>query len=106
MTTLPADGGELVDSYQHVQDADHDTTLQSRQHDDIDIAGNVRVNFGIDSNTYGPIAREFVAVYVPGDEEVIRGLLTSGGPLPGVLFAGLLSLGTVFGASRLKWKRA
>ena len=101
MTTLTPDGGELVDSYQYVQDADHDTTLVSRQHNTIDIAGNVRVNFGIDSETYGRIGREFVAVYATGDEEYIRSQL-SGGPLPGVFFAGLLSLGTVFGASRLR----
>lgn len=87
MTTLPSDGGETVDTYQYVQDADHATTLQSRQHNTVDLAGNVRINFGIDSVG----AREFVAVYAP-----------SGQPLPGLLFAGMLSLGTVFAAAKLR----
>ncbi len=95
MTTLPSDGGETVDSYQYVQDDNHNTTLMSRQADDLDLAGNVRVNFGIDlPPTYDGvgIAREFVAVYAPA----------SGGPLPSLLFTGLLSLSTVFGASKMK----
>ena len=87
MTTLPSDGGETVDTYQYVQDAGHATTLQSRQHNTLDLAGNVRINFGIDSVG----AREFVAVYAP-----------SGQPLPGLLFAGMLSLVTVFGASKIR----
>ena len=87
MTTLPSDGGETVDTYQYVQDADHATTLQSRQHNTVDLAGNVRINFGIDSVG----AREFVAVYAP-----------SGQPLPGLLFAGMLSLGTVFAAAKIR----
>lgn len=87
MTTLASDGGETVDTYQYVQDADHATTLQSRQHNTLDLAGNVRINFGIDNVG----AREFVAVYAP-----------SGQPLPGLLFAGILSLGTVFAAAKIR----
>ncbi len=111
MTTLPGDGGEKVDTYQFVQDnnAYTDTTLKSRQHNTSDIAGNIRVNFGIDLPPVGDgnltdISREFVAVY-SGDSELIRSQIgggTTGGPLPGVFFAGLLSLGTVFGASKAK----
>ena len=111
MTTLPEDGGEKVDTYQFVQDnnAYTDTTLKSRQHNTSDIAGNIRVNFGIDLPPVGDgnltdISREFVAVY-SGDSELIRSQIgggTAGGPLPGVFFAGLLSLGTVFGASKVK----
>ena len=87
MTALASDGGETVDTYQYVQDANHATTLQSRQHNTVDLAGNVRINFGIDSVG----AREFVAVYAP-----------TGQPLPGLLFAGMLSLGTVFAAAKLR----
>ena len=97
MTTIPSDGGETVDTYQYVQDADHDTSLLSRQHNTLDLANNVRVNFGIDSETDGAVAREFVAVYTGSEDSSI-----SGQPLPGLLFAGLLSLGTVFGASKMR----
>ncbi len=111
MTTLPVDGVEMVDSYQYTQDAKHETILYSRQFNTADIAGNIRVDFGIDNGTYGKyepegtesIAREFVAVYSE-DKDLINKQLAggSGGPLPGVFFAGLLSLGTVFGASKAK----
>ena len=94
MTTLASDGGETVDTYQYVQDAAHDTTLLSRQHNTLDLADNVRINFGID-NAGG---REFVAVYSStGDTPS-----PSGQPLPGLLFAGMLSLGTVFAASKMR----
>ena len=105
MTTLPEDGGETVDSYQYVQSDNHGaTTLMSRTYDYNDLADNVVINFGIDNGTYGDgvgIGREFVAVYDKGDNPFIDGG-TTGGPLPGVFFAGLLSLGTVFGASKMK----
>ncbi len=104
MTTIPDDGGETVDSYQYVQDDDHVTTLYSRQHNTYDLAGNVRINFGIDNGVYGDgvgIGREFVAVY-DHPTGIDDGHGTTGGPLPGVFFAGLLSLGTVFGASKMK----
>ena len=94
MTTLASDGGETVDTYQYVQDADHATTLQSRQHNTVDLAGNVRINFGIDNAG----AREFVAVYSNTDDTPSP----SGQPLPGLLFAGMLSLGTVFAAARMR----
>lgn len=89
MTTLPEDGGELVDSYQYVQDDDHVTTLMSRQHNTTDLAGNVRINFGIDNGTYGDgagIGREFVAVY-DHPAGIDGGHGTTGGPLPGPMTA-------------------
>ena len=97
MTTLPTDGGETVDTYQYVQDANNITTMVSRQHNTLDLANNVRINFGIDSASEGLIGREFVAVY-----SGTGGTIISGQPLPGLLFAGLLSLGTVFGAAKLR----
>lgn len=93
MTTLASDGGETVDTYQYVQDANHDTTLQSRQHNTLDLAGNVRINFGIND-----VGHEFVAVYT-GTK---RTPSPSGQPLPGLLFAGMLSLGTVFAAAKIR----
>lgn len=101
MTTLAGDGGETVDTYQYVQDADHDTTLLSRQHNMLDLAENVRINFGIDSVAVGPIAREFVAVYT-GAGSSSGGTSPSGQPLPGLLFAGMISLVTVLGASKMR----
>ncbi len=101
MTTLASDGGETVDTYQYVQDADHNTTMLSRQHEYLDLADNVRINFGIDSVADGPIAREFVAVYT-GAGSSTGGTSPSGQPLPGLLFAGMLSLVTVFGASKMR----
>lgn len=94
MMTLPEDGSETVDSYQYVYDENHDTTLVSRQHNTVDLAGNVRVNFGIDSYALGYIGREFVAVY---DKPA-----TSGQPLPGMAVCLLLAAGTIAGAKRIK----
>ncbi|MBQ7176102.1 MAG: hypothetical protein IJS08_01705 [Victivallales bacterium] len=104
MTTIPADGVDTVDTYQYVQDANNVTLMQSRQHNTVDLADNVRVNFGIDNGTYGDgvgIGREFVAVY---DDTAYLNHVggASGGPLPSLLLVGLLSMGTVFGASRMK----
>ena len=101
MTTLASDGGETVDTYQYVQDADHDTTLLSRQHNTLDLADNVRINFGIDSVEDGLVAREFVAVYT-GANGGSGGTSPSGQPLPGLLVAGMLSLGTVLGAAKMR----
>lgn len=92
MTALDIDGGETVDTYQYVQDINHDTTLLSRQHNTFDLADNVRINFGINDG------REFVAVYNKTD----GGYSPSGQPLPGLMFAGILSLGTVFGVSKIR----
>ena len=104
MSTIPEDGIDTVDTYQFVQDASNETLMYSRQHNISDLAGNVRVNFGIDNGTYGDgegIGREFVAVY--DDTAFERYPVTpAGGPLPSLLFVGLLSMGTVFGASRMK----
>ena len=93
MTTLARDGAETVDTYQYVQDDNNATTLQSRQHNTVDLAGNVRINFGIND-----MGHEFVAVYrsAGGTNS------TAGQPLPGLLFAGMLSLGTVLGVSRMR----
>ena len=93
MTTMPADGGETVDSYQYVQDAEHGTSLISRQHSTFDAAGNVRVNYGIDSASIGPVGREFVAVYD-----------ATGQPLPGLAVSCLLAFGAV-GAAKLRKKK-
>ena len=102
MTTLPADGSETVDSYQEVQDTANGiaTSLYSRQHNTIDVAGNVRINFGINSYDFGKIGREFVAVYNAPDEE--HGGAPSGQPLPGVMTSCLLAGGVI---SLLKMKR-
>ena len=98
MTTLPEDGEETVDSYQYVSGGKEDpTTLINRLDGTKDGAGNIRVNFGIDS-----IGREFVAVYDDGSIDYANLPHAAGGPLPGLLFVGLLSMGTVFGASRMK----
>ena len=112
LTTLASDTTpqEAVDSYQYVQSDGHgETTLMSRTFDYNDLADNIVVNFGIDNGAYGDgqgIGREFVAVYNRGDDGNGGGS-GAGGPLPGVFFAGLLSLGTVFGASKVrKQKRA
>ena len=99
MTTIPTDGGETVDTYQYVQDANNDTTMVSRQHNTLDLANNVRVNFGIDSASLGLIGREFVAVYTGAGDSSIQ---ATGQPLPGLLYVGLLSFGTLFGSSKLK----
>ena len=110
LTTLEADGGEVVAAYQYVQGGDpnaYDTTLVSRQitaNPQLDLAGNVRINYGLDT-TQPTTGREFVSVYDNGtySKDLERARYSStGGPLPGVFFAGLLSLGTVFGASKVK----
>ena len=102
LTTLAADGGETVDSYQYVASDNHgETTLASRTYDYKDLAGNVVINFGVLSATEGRVGREFVAIYNEG-EVIPDGGGSTGGPPPGVFFAGLLSLGTVFGASKAK----
>jgi hypothetical protein len=88
MTTLPIDGGETVDSYQYVQDANHDTTLVSRVDGTHDLAGNVRINFGLGdrNNQESLVAREFVAFGVSDPDS------PSGQPLPGVLTSCLVGL--------------
>lgn len=86
-TLLEADGGETVDSWQFVHDLGHDTNLYSRQYNTVDLAGNVRVNFGVGPEESG---REFVAVF--SDTGPVTGQ-----PLPGALLAGVLALGMVLG---------
>ena len=111
MTTLPEDGAETVDSFQYVNDStklieqyNPDTTLVSRLDNTDDLAGNVRINFGIGTNESNWIGREFVAIGSFGD---FNGKIPvpSGQPLPGALFAGLLSLGTVLLSKRLRRSR-
>ncbi|MBQ9366599.1 MAG: hypothetical protein IJT83_02370, partial [Victivallales bacterium] len=113
LTTLADDGGETVDAYQFVKGGEpnaYDTTLISRQitaNPQLDLAGNVRINYGVGTTYETSSGREFVAVYDNGtySSELERASYASsstGGPLPGVFFAGLLSLGTVFGASKAK----
>ena len=97
MTTIPSDGGETVDSFQYVrdlygQDTPIETTLVSRVDGTHDLANNIRINFGINE-----IGREFVAVF---DKPDFHGV--SGQPLPGLLVAGVLAMGTVLAGKRLK----
>ena len=75
---------EQVDSRNPVNDPYGDpavfSVLVSRQANYLDLADNVRVNFGLDDS----IGHEFVLGYVDA---------TAGQPLPGMLFSGLLVLG-------------
>lgn len=96
MTALAVDGGETVDTFQFVKDFNNETSLISRQHNTLDLADNVRVNLGI--NYAG---HEFVAVYTGTDGSNGRTPGPSGQPLPGLMFAGILSLGTIFGVSKM-----
>ena len=86
---------ETVNSYDPVNDQDDDpaveSILASRQINTVDLAGNVRVNFG----TVDDVGHEFVI----GSEATPP---TTGQPLPGMLLCGLLSLGTASAASRLR----
>ncbi len=100
MTTLPTDGGEQVDMQQLVA-PENGTTLVSRLDKTHDLAGNVRINFGINSTTVGFIGREFVAF---GASEPKAGG-PSGQPLPGAMATCLLAMGAVAAAKKMK-KRA
>ena len=100
MTPLEPGSTELVDMYQFTTDAAHeDTILQSRKLTSHEIpypssvpdfAGNVRVNFGTVTGGY-----EFTVVFSDPIAPV-------GQPLPGLLVAGLLSLGTITLGSKAK----
>ena len=104
LAMTPLDKNELMDSYQYVHDADHtDTDLYSRQYNTSDFAGNIRINFGVGIDEGTITGREFVAVYTTDDVDIT--LPSSGQPLPGLLLAGLLSLGTVAAGKKMK-KRA
>lgn len=101
MTTLPVDGAETVNMMQYVNDAtvgegafNPTTTLQSRQDNTIDQAGNVRINLGLTTG----IGREFVALGVGGTSEPP----VSGQPLPGVGFASLLAMGSIAVAKKMR----
>lgn len=84
MTTLPADGAETIDSIQYVNDANHSTVLWSRLDGTQDLAGNVRINFGLEDY----IAHEFIAFGVSDQSAP-----PSGQPLPGT-FATLAIAGS------------
>ena len=99
MTTLMEDGNEQVDMQQYVFDAEHDTTLVSRVDGTHDLAGNVRINFGVDSVSAGFIGREFVAFGVDNGTPA-----PSGQPLPGALVSLALALGTLVTARKIKFK--
>jgi hypothetical protein len=101
MTTIADDGHELVTSEQFVKDENHNTTLVSRVDGTHDLADNVRLNFGIDSENGGLVGREFVAFGVSVNEE--HG--PSGQPLPGVLTSMLISAGVIGLASRKRRKQ-
>ncbi len=97
MTTLPTDGGEMVDSWQYVYDGDHlGTTLYSRVDGTHDLAGNVRINYGL--TTY-PDGREFVAF---GASEYDA---PSGQPLPSAMASVIIAAGSVFCAKKMKKNR-
>ena len=92
---------ETVNGYEPVNDTDGDpavySILDSRQINTVDLAGNVRVNFG----TVDGVGHEFVVGY----EEAPPAGGMSGPPLPGLMLCGLLSIGTVAAASRLRRRR-
>lgn len=94
MTALPDEGGETVDTMQHVNDADHGTTLASRLDGTHDLAGNVRINFGFTTIPEGE-GREWVAFGVNDDNFV-----PTGQPLPGVLTSALIASVFIAGARK------
>lgn len=97
MTALEQDGGEQMDTYQYVNDPLHESTgLESRNYLTFDQTNNVRINFGFGTGI--DTGHEFVLVYQENDTPSS----TSGQPLPGVLLAGLLSIGTVAAGKKLK----
>ena len=103
MTALAADGGNEVDSYHEIDDGQFNQDLVNRylDMDGTDLAGNHVVSFNISTETGSVVVRPFTAVYDFGPAPEYEDH-TTGGPLPGVFFAGLLSMGTVFGASKMK----
>ncbi len=94
LAMTPIDETELIDTYQFVNDPAHeDTVMQSRKltaGGQPDFAGNVRVNFGTVNAGY-----EFTVLFSDPVAPV-------GQPLPGLLVAGLLSLGTITLGSKAK----
>lgn len=109
MTSLPEYGGEVVDSFQYVNDAmkaikmyNPGTVLTSRLDNTYDLAGNVRINFGLGMDNYS--GREFVAVWSEGDYDGNKPA-PSGQPLPGVMTSAALMLGTFLAGKRLHRRR-
>ena len=89
---------------QWVQDAENNTSLVSRLDGTRDIAGNTRIDFGIDSASHGLMAREWVAFGVY-DEERDGMAVVPGGPLPGAATAGALAVMTMLGLSKLRKRK-
>lgn len=109
MTSLPEYGGEVVDSFQYVNDKtketemyNPDTMLTSRLDNTKDLAGNVRINFGLGIDTNS--GREFVAFGSAGDYDG-NTRPPSGQPLPGAMVAGCLSLGTLLLGKRVRRRK-
>ena len=101
LTLLEAEDYETVTTDQYVEDPEHSTHLVSREDGTHDQAGNVRVNLTVDIND--PVfstAREFV-VFGAGYEED-SDIVTTGGPLPCLPFAAILSFGTIAAMKRRK----
>ena len=102
MTSLDADGGETDSSTQLVNNGEFDpTTLVSRVNGTYDQAGNIRLNFGYNSDTIGYVGREFVAFGSYGNFGGSDA--PSGQPLPGV-FTSLLITGGLYGLIRKRKK--
>ena len=96
MTTLPEDGAQMVNSLQYVYDVAHDqTVLWSRLDGTHDLAGNVRVNFGLEDY----VAHEFVAFGVSEPEP------PSGQPLPGVLATSIVAFCSIGCVKKLGKKK-
>jgi hypothetical protein len=113
LAMTPVGSNEMVNSYQEVRDVTQgiNTTLKSRVWQvpedpndpentnvipHLDIAGNIRMNWGFDGLT--PSGREFTIAY----EDLDFPDTPTGQPLPGVLFSGLLLMGTVGTAKRIR----
>ncbi len=97
LAMTPIDGTELVNSYQYVRGNENpNTTLENREWQLTDFAGNIRMEWGFYGLT--PSGREFTIAYKELEHN-------SGQPLPGGLVAGLLAFGTITVGS-LKKKRS
>ena len=101
---MTTDMGEVVDSYQVINPegsaSDDQTSLGSRQIFEKDQAGNVRINFGFRSSEWGGNSRSREFILIAGSMN--DNAQPTGQPLPGMLVAGLVSLGTVAAGRRLR----
>ncbi len=97
LAMTPVGSEELVDSYQYVRGNENtNTTLENREWQQRDLAGNIRMEWGFYGLT--PSGREFTIAY----EDLNFPDNPTGQPLPGVLFSGLLLMGTVGTAKRMR----